>query len=154
MYGHHTDLQCFAMEFRSDGPGPDNSGKHRQDRRMEGRQHVARIFLAHFTKTHLDEPDHQAWMATVLAGAAQPSDTGTCAFQGAAKRIEVIKIIRREPHIVFHDDTNAADGMLIIERQDIDGFCKAVILIGDMIACNLKALFLLHKNMVTKPINL
>jgi hypothetical protein len=92
-------------------------------------------------------------MPSEFFSAAQPADAGTSALQGAAKRRKIIEIVGGKPDLIFHDDADAANGLLAIEGQNVDGFGKAVVLIDNMIARMLKPSFFFHKYMVAKAIN-
>jgi hypothetical protein len=110
-------------------------------------------FFAHFTKTHLDKAHHQPRMPSELFGAAQPSDAGTGALQGAAKRRKIVEIVGGKPDVILHDDADAANGLLAIEGQNVDRFGKAVVLVGNMIARMAKPSFFFHEYLVAKAIN-
>jgi hypothetical protein len=110
-------------------------------------------FFAHFTKTHLDQAHYQPRMPSEFFSAAQPSDAGTCPLQGAAKRRKIIEIVGGEPDVILHDDTDAANGLLAIEGQNVGGFGKAVVLVDNMIPRMLKPALFFHEYLVTKAIN-
>jgi hypothetical protein len=92
-------------------------------------------------------------MPSEFFGAAEPSNAGTSALQGTAKRRKIIEIVGGEPDVILHDDTDAANGLLAIEGQNVDGFGKAIVLIDNMIARMFKPALFFHEYLVTKAIN-